>query len=220
MPHTRMSHVTRTSKSCDTYEWVIVTRANESCHSHEWVMAQVMAHIRISHVTYECCIWGLAIRDCDMVWHIDEMSRIDELLSHVWTSHGTHPNKSRHLWMHSQGLTIRSDMMSRIDDMSRINELLSHVRISHATHTNESVSNICEYVIRLIRDMTRAYLMGNRADVPWRIHMCDVTRLFRWHAAFIRVTWLAYTWRDLLIRGVTNLCVTWVTYGIVYSYMT
>ena len=157
MPHTRMSHVTRTSKSCDTYEWVIVTRANESCHSHEWVMAQVMAHIRISHVTYECCIWGLAIQDCDMVSHIDEMSRIDELLSHVWTSHGTHPNKSRHLWMHSQGLTIRSDMMSRIDDMSRINELLSpydkschayervsfkHMRVCHTTHTNESLSRV------------------------------------------------------------------------------
>jgi len=58
-------------------------------------------------------------------------------------------------------------------------------------------------------------LPSSRRNVPWLIHMCDMTHSYVWHDSFICVPWLihmcamthSYMWHDSFI------CMTWLIHG-------
>jgi len=124
MSHIWMSPATGTMESCRTYEWIMshiwmshVTHMNESCHTYEWTQPKYKTQAILMQATrlyykYKQLNRDLYIPKYKMqaipmqaisTWRYItsriKMSHATYLIvSHIWMSHVTHMNESRHVY--------------------------------------------------------------------------------------------------------------------------
>jgi len=150
------------------------THMNESWRTYEWVMA----HIRMSHVTYQCVITHAnkvhkhmqqtthgAYESCRVcmshVTHVNESWHTYEwLMTHIWMSHGAHTNESCHMWMRNN--TFEWVYRQVQQTMHGVYESYQHTWMSHVTHEC-NIIELCQIWMSSV-----AY---ERVIAPWMSHV-------------------------------------------------
>jgi len=110
----------------------------------------------------------------------------ERVMSHIWTSHVTHMNESRHtyewvMWTSCEDATKTASVVKMRGGTAchTYQRVMSYIRMSQITHIHEACHTyeFVNWAIQMI----------------WRIHTCDMPHVYVWCDSFVCMTWHVHT---------------------------
>jgi len=168
---------TQWNQSSHTMEWVLSSSWGTRCHASSHMYESVM-----SLSTNES--YHIHVR---MYMRVSATSKESHAMSHVWMSHVTCTNESRHIyeWVSVVDMTWVKYWLRLVTYLNEACHTykwgVSHILMSHVTYANESCHRHDSWLLRVC-DVTRSYMShaswimthGSFVYVIWLIRVCDM----------------------------------------------